>query len=257
MKLSRLLAGLAIASLSGGLLFALIQPLNASNLFFFQRWAFWSLHGLVGFGFALLAEYVLLQTSLNRIIRLLIILSLVSFVLAPFSLYFDDVFHAVDLDPPPEAGWLELYLEETIDIAPLSILVVGAVTLLAHFLLDRPRAPATATQQEAGAPRLSEILEGVPPTLGDDLIRIAAQDHYTEVITALGAFLLNKSLSDCVSVLNDFDGVQTHRSHWVNLAHIVDVKRVGSAYECKLSNDECVPVSRRRYSMLKHLFRKT
>ena len=47
------------------------------------------------------------------------------------------------------------------------------------------------------------------------------------------------------------DGLQCHRSHWVNLRHVEALARSGSAYVCTLSNGDTVPVGRRRFSELK------
>lgn len=104
-------------------------------------------------------------------------------------------------------------------------------------------------------PPLHQVLDGLPSALGDDLIRVSAQDHYTEVVTTEGTHLLTARFSDCIEQLDAYDGVQTHRSHWVSLKHVRDLKASGSAYECVLSNGERIPISRRRYAALKHLIR--
>ena len=75
-----------------------------------------------------------------------------------------------------------------------------------------------------------------------------AQDHYVEVVTTQGRSLLSEQFGECVDKLADLDGIHGHRSHWVRLAHVVDIKKKGSASACLMSNGEEVPVSRRQYS---------
>lgn len=253
LRLGVLVIGFLLASGLSGFLFAIIKPANASNLFFFQSWTFWSLHSAAGFGFVIAAELVLLQSSWRRWVRLCLTLGLLPFFLAPFSLYLDNAFHAVDTDSSSAGNALQTYLSEVLDVAPLSIVLTGLAIWLIRALIPREGTRDTNNPSTSSSNHLFQILEGFPAKLGDEVIRLEAQDHYTAVVTPLGQHLLGKSLSECMSALDQFDGIQTHRSHWVNLRHVKSLHPVGSAFECELSNSERVPVSRRRYSLLRHL----
>lgn len=249
-----LVAGILVASLFAGTFFALIKPINASNLSFVTAVLFWSLHGIFGFGFIFLADLILLQTSLLRWARIILVLSVLPFVLAPFSMFIDDAFGATDFDPPTRSGMIAIFLDEVIEIAPLAWIVFGTSAFVAPSIsLAFRRKGEDADDKDR--PKLFEILEGLPPALGDDLIRIEAQDHYTRVVTSMGQHLISLNFSQCVNKVSEWDGVQIHRSHWVKLDRIVDLQRTGSTYLCSLSNGDEVPVSRRRYSILKHLLR--
>ncbi|MEM6339654.1 MAG: LytTR family DNA-binding domain-containing protein [Pseudomonadota bacterium] len=46
------------------------------------------------------------------------------------------------------------------------------------------------------------------------------------------------------------DGIQTHRSWWVARDQIIEVKRLGSAYEANLRCGITVPISRRRKALV-------
>lgn len=252
-RLKSILIGLAVGSGLFGFLFAIIKPENASNLLFVQSWAFWSLHGFVGFGFIVLAELVLLKTSWRRLSRLAATLAILPFVLAPFSIVLDGSFFAVDLDDTYHATAAETYLSEVVDIAPLSIVMTGIGIWISRYW--RPVSKSKTSAVDTGRPdkNLYECLEGCPASLGNDVVRLEAQDHYTKVVTTRGYHLLSKSLQESISALEHFEGTQTHRSHWLNIRHAVAMYRIGSAFECELSNGDRVPVSRRRYSVLRHM----
>lgn len=100
-------------------------------------------------------------------------------------------------------------------------------------------------------PSLRQVIPTLPARLGDDIVRVEAQDHYISVVTSSGQTTLKMSFSDCVDRLNEFSGAQCHRSHWVSFKHIKDIQRSGSAYTCILSDGTNIPVSRRRRSALK------
>lgn len=249
-----LVAGILVASLFAGTFFALIEPINASNLSFVNAVLFWSLHGIFGFGFIFLADLILIQSSLQRWTRIILVLSVLPFALTPFAMFIDDAFGVIDFDPPTSSGMIALFLDEVIEIAPLAWIVFGASTFLAPRMASASERKGEDVADE-DRPQLFEILDGLPPALGNDLIRIEAQDHYAQIVTSMGQHLLNLNFSECVSRVNEWDGVQIHRSHWVRLTKIVDLHRAGSAFSCSLSNGDQVPVSRRRYSILKHLLR--
>lgn len=79
------------------------------------------------------------------------------------------------------------------------------------------------------------------------ILSIEAEEHYVRVRFDGRTLLLRETFSSVLSQLEDADGVQTHRSFWVNFAHVDQIlsDRRGKI-ELRLSSGDVVPVSRRR-----------
>lgn len=65
-------------------------------------------------------------------------------------------------------------------------------------------------------------------------------------MTTRGKALVLYSLKNAVNELDHYDGLQPHRSFWVNRAHITAVKKKGREGRITMSNGERIPVSRSR-----------
>ncbi|MEO0421196.1 MAG: LytTR family DNA-binding domain-containing protein [Pseudomonadota bacterium] len=98
---------------------------------------------------------------------------------------------------------------------------------------------------ERRAPR--GVLARLPRALGDDVVAISSDMHYLHVHTTLGKCMLLGTLRDAATELGD-QGLLVHRSHWVAHAHVRRILRRGAAWECLMSTDLRVPVSRRKQS---------
>ena len=57
------------------------------------------------------------------------------------------------------------------------------------------------------------------------LIRLSAEDHYTEVVTESGRELLLIRFADALGELGEADGMQVHRSHWVAVQAVKGFRR--------------------------------
>ena len=149
---------------------------------------------------------------------------LVPIIFAPLSLLLDYSFGNPDEELLSPAGLLAVYWSELTAVAPVAI-AVAAVTA---FILSKQGQPE---EQEADdpAPALRRLLQAVPASLGDDIIRLHAQDHYVEVVTVKGRALLTEQFGECLEKLSPLPGIQCHRSHWVALPHVKGVSRSGSA----------------------------
>jgi DNA-binding LytR/AlgR family response regulator len=78
------------------------------------------------------------------------------------------------------------------------------------------------------------------------------QDHYVEVHTAAGSELLLLRFRDALREVEDVDGLQVHRSHWVARNAVVGVERRGGGrIVLRLVNGSRVPVSRSFAPVLK------
>lgn len=253
---SALVKNIFMASLIGAGFVLAIEPNHTLDLPMLAAYGLWATH----FFFAS-TMFVIGIRALKRLGCSDPISTLASAVVLPplfalVSLGLDYGFGKPDEELVSAQPPLTIFLSEVAAVAPMSLAVALAVMLI----LRHAASPATVEQPEkpskteATGPSLNSLIASAPPSLGDDIIRMHAQDHYVEVVTTKGSTLLTEQFGDCVKKLSKLDGIQCHRSHWICLAHAKDMTRKGSSYTCFLSNGDQVPVSRRRYSELKTRF---
>jgi hypothetical protein len=99
------------------------------------------------------------------------------------------------------------------------------------------------------------ILSLIPPELGQDIIYLMSELHYLRIVTAKGETLQLYNLQNAMDELKDlYEGVQTHRSYWVNKAHVEKI--VGRAPDRNILTKQghLVPISRRQYTRVKKFF---
>lgn len=84
-----------------------------------------------------------------------------------------------------------------------------------------------------------------------DIVRCEADSNYTKIILASGKlFLASKTLGDMEELLAPECFVRIHKSHVVNTTHVRSLTR---NHEVAMSDKSLLPVSKRRYSEVKHL----
>ncbi len=141
---------------------------------------------------------------------------------------------------------------------PLSVFpslfgTVALVQLVMVLFLTRlqPSQSALLLRRQADAPPAPEATTSlpsfhrrIPPHLGQELLALAAEDHYLRVITAAGSDLILMRLSDALAELGDEAGLQVHRSWWVAHGGGTALRRDGGRTVVVLKNGGEVPVSR-------------
>lgn len=103
--------------------------------------------------------------------------------------------------------------------------------------------PQQEQQPSAKDAETSPLLSRIPFELGDDVIFLAANQHYIDVHTRKGSALVLYRLSDAVKEMGD-RGAQIHRSYWVAYDAIGAIKRDGSSLQVVLEDGRSLPVSR-------------
>ena len=93
--------------------------------------------------------------------------------------------------------------------------------------------------------------DGTPPILQrldghqrGALVRLAAQDHYVEVVTENGRALLLMRFQDAIAETAPTEGLQVHRSHWVAHRAVANTRRANGRTYLVTSDGFEVPVSR-------------
>ncbi|SIS66253.1 LytTr DNA-binding domain-containing protein [Roseivivax lentus] len=114
-----------------------------------------------------------------------------------------------------------------------------------------PRIPTPAPEgardemrRHADAWSPPEFLRRLSPENSGTLWALSSERHYVRVRTDTGSELLLMRLSDAMDQCRHLDGVQLHRSHWINRPGLDRVVRRSGKLEVVLANGESLPVSR-------------
>jgi len=117
---------------------------------------------------------------------------------------------------------------------------VGLVTVAVHLVIRVVDPPMAAAAQN---PEPEVFARRLPIGLRAPLVRIEAQDHYLNVVTARGSTLILMRLGDAIAELSG-QGVQVHRSHWVVPDSVTQHRRMGGRDLLVMSDGAQIPVSR-------------
>lgn len=117
------------------------------------------------------------------------------------------------------------------------VLIVHGAFALIHSL--RPEAAASSPENPSAT-----FLLRIPLAQRGALIRIEAQDHYLNVITTKGSSLILLRLGEAVQELDQAQGMQVHRSHWVALSAVKKYHRKDGRDLLLMADGQDVPISR-------------
>ena len=238
-----------IVAAAGGCVALVLEPDHTSGLPVLAAFGLWFSHIVIAAFLFLAALAGLLHLQLREPLPVAAATLLLPIIFAPVSLLLDYGFGKPDEELKTGLEPFAIYFAEIGAVAPVTVIIA----LIVSVMIYREAMPDDQPGETAQAPALASLIDTVPRSLGDDVIRLHAQDHYVEVVTSAGSALLTERFSDCVEKLKPLEGIQCHRSHWISLDHVVELTRSGSAYSCSMSNGDRVPVGRRRYSELKAL----
>jgi two-component system, LytTR family, response regulator LytT len=154
--------------------------------------------------------------------------------------------------------------------SPTQIIVVSAypqraIEAFEHAVVDFVRKPVSASRlaQALGRVRREPVGEGRPPLVGTvELVRLervlcaSGADDYVELHLHDGRRVLYDSSLDEIEGQCGADFVRVHRSHLVNLRHVVRlISADAESRQIELTGGVTVPVSRRRYGMVEERVR--
>ncbi len=175
---------------------------------------------------------------------------------------------SADVDPvifPDLPVYLSMYLSELFEAGPAFIAIWFCINL--PILLSNP--VLTLAQEEPEPEDLDTNLDekdrldriekleafkaNLPFEIGDEVIAISSDLHYLNVYTKKGKALVLGSLKHVASLFDD-EGMQVHRSHWVNKHHVQKlINRDGTTF-CSMDNGLELPVSRSKRKAVKETF---
>lgn len=123
-------------------------------------------------------------------------------------------------------------------------LLVAAAVVLAFELVGGGSRKETVSADATADDEAPRILERLPVDKRGRLISLSVSDHYVEVVTARGRFLVLIRLKDAIAEAQGEPGLQIHRSHWVAFSAIDAVERTQGKLTVVTTAGERLPVSR-------------
>lgn len=221
-------------------LFWVLNPSATGGLGRTQRLVFWAAH--IGIPLALLQVSQSVLSKVPSVTRLPGLAQVAlggiagGLVFLPAAALLDRIFP--DADDTAAEPFLSVLLSEFWSILPAVVLVWIAVN--APRLLQS-ESPASSPER----PPKPGFWQKVPAALGDDLVSLSAELHYTRVRTTAGETLVLYPFGKAVEELTETEGLQVHRSHWLAFAHVAQVLRRREQAVVTMDTGDTVPVSRR------------
>ena len=247
-------AGLFLA-----LIFTVIKPGFVGDTSFFTSLLFWSLH--IGL---LLPLLIFVQDSLQSTTLLnhynawgitAISGAFAAVFFVPLALLLDYLFSFDD--------WSHVTtLNQVIFLACEEIAAIILPVTFSWISMNAPRilqlnfemSTTPATDDKKNTPVNAHFFTLLPHSIGKDIVYMASELHYLRVVTIQGEALILYSLQNAIKDLEThYEGVQTHRSYWVNRAHIDKIIHTPTCRHILTKQDQLIPISRRQYKSVKDL----
>ncbi|MBL4660052.1 MAG: LytTR family transcriptional regulator DNA-binding domain-containing protein [Alcanivoracaceae bacterium] len=129
------------------------------------------------------------------------------------------------------------------------VFVLGLTLNVLGYLIDHAK-NNTASVHEVTHDQ-NNFINRIPHKLGSDLICFSMDDHYLLVYTEKGSHMMLLRMKDALVELKDYKGLQVHRSWWVAIDAVMDVKKQTRKATLIMKNNIEVPVSQKYLPMLK------
>lgn len=121
-------------------------------------------------------------------------------------------------------------------------IVIDSVMRLIHIKLE-----SQGNQVVPG----ESFINRLPAKIGTELICFEMEDHYLVVYTEKGNHMMLMRMKDALIELNDFEGMQVHRSYWVAFDGIMSVKKEARKIILIMKNGMEIPVSRKHQEFVR------
>ncbi|MFT7592871.1 MAG: hypothetical protein ACI8R4_000181 [Paracoccaceae bacterium] len=150
------------------------------------------------------------------------------------------VINALALDNPSfPQGWGQIFGLAIV----IALVVVGLHDLLRPLPLSAPLSvsePATVSADSIAPPLLTRLALDKRGAL----VSLSVSDHYVDVVTSKGREMILIRLGDAMRETAPVRGMNVHRSHWVAMDQVVEVRRTGETAILRTSSGGDIPVSR-------------
>lgn len=230
--------------------FTLLKPVISDPLLGWELLLFWTLHVSTALlllqGMQMLLSHVPAVAKQTPMIQVVLSGALGSLLFAPVAAAYDWMFGIDSEEDDPNEPLIDMLLGEFTGSVGI-VMVVWVALNISRVLLIQSAGPADQTLVD----HKPAFWDRVPKAIGCDLVALSAELHYMRVYTLEGEALILFPFGQAVTELEDAAvGLQIHRSHWVMLSQVDNVRRKGQGGVCITSTGAAFPVSRSRRKAL-------
>ena len=234
-----------------------LGPSASEGLGTLNKMAFWTAHVIPALILLASTQMALGQvervSALPGLVQVFLSAIVAALLFAPYAMAVDGLFGGdAALDDKGSSLWLRLAFELGNFIIPLVLFwtLINAPSLLK---LESGGSRPSERDQPNPDPQddLAELWSRIPVRLGRRLVALSAELHYLRVFTTEGDALILFSFGRAVDLLQERNGMQIHRSHWVALDQIDEVVSQDGRVFCLMNGGLALPVSRSYRSALK------
>ncbi|MBX2848792.1 MAG: LytTR family transcriptional regulator [Acidiferrobacterales bacterium] len=241
-----------------GLMFAFITPDEDLKYGWLGHLLHWQIQTLIPMALAIVVLIFLPKSKLintrNPWFKLIISGLIACLITTPIALCSDILLTGQQLE---QTLIIEL-LNEFIAITPP--ILVCWIAINAPFQLGYQLQKSSVTDSvKEELPNVIErplpsFLEFVPTEMRGELIYLKSELHYLQVVTTKGISLILYTLKKAVEELAETEGLQPHRSFWVNKDFINEVTKQGREGKLIMSNGDQIPISRSNLQKIHAMF---
>jgi hypothetical protein len=243
-------------------LFSLVA--NNDDVPYFVNLLQWLFQSIVPMALMVLSYKFCLSSALfNRLnpwLSLLVAGCAGALLFVPFALLLD-LWLGHDPVPTSAAAILFALADEAAGVMPpvvLCWLAINAPWMLGFKVVKTSQQSAAAEEVvvvQAGATAdIRQLLDMLPAAKRGDILYLKSELHYLLVVTTAGQSLILFNLRDAITACSGLDGIQPHRSYWVQKSAVRAFRKEGREGVLVLSNDTEIPVSRSKVSEVSQLF---
>lgn len=237
-----------------GVLFAFISNQEDGQTPFYLIFLQWQLQTILPISLLIISHIALSHwhwfENANAWLQLLISGVLGVLLFTPMALMLDWLLLGDEIQ---QQALLAELLDELGGVGPpviISWVAMNAPFLLGYRINQTITENPTDAQQELPE-EASPLLLLLPPEIRGPVISLKSELHYLEVTTIKGQSLVLYNLKDAMQEMTGQNGIQTHRSYWVSLNHVINIQKNGRQGSLIMSNEQKIPVSRNRMSAVK------
>lgn len=232
-----------LITLAIGLGVGYLGPFGSFQMPLGQRLLYWVIMIGVGHVIFSLTEVLCQKWLANKNLHVYLNLIITSMIGAVFLSFFVDWMSHLFFDS-------SLSFPHSLVFYYPKVLILSLILNLFGHLLDLARAakPTMSPPQEDDD---NNFIKRLPLQLGTQLICFSMEDHYLKVYTKRGDHMMLMRMKDALMELENYPGMQVHRSWWVALDAIKQVKKQSRKATLILDNEMEVPVSQKYLPQLK------
>jgi len=233
----------SIMALVVGTLLGYLAPFGTNTLGFYKTIIYWQILIVTGSSFFLpilyFGEKYLRKFKLYYSIKIISLLVIAAILMSFIVTFVTILFFSLD------THYMQHYLTEL----PRTFIVGLIITLLFQVksYIKYQKAKLLSKISHLSENKVSDIdkfMNKLPLAVRGKLLCFEMADHYLKIHTNKGNHMLLMRLKDAMQELENYQGLQTHRSWWVAENAVVTSLKDKNKTFLKLENDQLVPVSK-------------